>query len=98
MVPIAPSDDPRLGTKLCNRYELRRVVADGGMGRVYEGIDKQSNTRIAVKVLHDDVSKDDYALERSKHEYANSSRLPHDLIVNVLDFQNYPLSGVWLLV
>ena len=51
----AVADDPRIGTRLCDRYEIRRVVADGGMGRVYEGIDKQTNTRIAVKVLHDDV-------------------------------------------
>ena len=32
MVPIAGSvDDARLGSRLCGRYELRRVVADGGM-------------------------------------------------------------------
>jgi serine/threonine-protein kinase len=98
MVPVAAGDgDPRLGTKLCDRYELRRVVADGGMGRVYEGIDKQTQTRIAVKVLHDDVSKDEVSLERFKREYEISSQLPHDHIVKVLDFQRDP-SGVWLLV
>lgn len=99
MVPIANTDnDPRLGSRLCNRYELRRVVADGGMGRVYEGIDKQTQTRVAVKVLHDDVSKDDVALERFKREYEISSQLPHDYIVKVLDFQRDESSGVWLLV
>lgn len=98
MVPIANADDARLGTKLCGRYELRRVVADGGMGRVYEGIDKQTNTRIAVKVLHDDVSKDEVALERFKREYEISSKLPHDFIVKVIDFQRDEASGVWLLV
>ncbi|WP_146652127.1 serine/threonine protein kinase [Labilithrix luteola] len=98
-VPIAnTADDPRLGAKLCGRYELRRVVADGGMGRVYEGIDKQTNTRIAVKVLHDDVVKDEVALERFKREYEISSQLPHDYIVKVLDFQRDEASGVWLLV
>ena len=97
MVPIANADDARLCTKLCGRYELRRVVADGGMGRVYEGIDKQTNTRIAVKVLHDDVSKDEVALERFKREYEISSKLPHDFIVKVIDFQRDE-SGVWLLV
>lgn len=97
MVPIANTDDPRLGTKLCGRYELRRVVADGGMGRVYEGIDKQTNTRIAVKVLHDEVSKDEVSLERFKREYEISSNLPHDFIVKVMDFQR-DTSGVWLLV
>ncbi len=99
MVPIANTeDDKRLGSRLCNRYELRRVVADGGMGRVYEGIDKQTQTRVAVKVLHDDVSKDEVSLERFKREYEISSQLPHDYIVKVMDFQRDEASGVWLLV
>src|SRR5688572_17732349 len=100
MVPVANSggDDKRLGTKLCGRYEIRRVVADGGMGRVYEGIDKQTNTRIAVKVLHDDVAKDEVQLERFKREYEISSALPHDHIVKVMDFQRDPETKVWLLV
>lgn len=100
MVPVANtgSDDKRLGTKLCGRYEIRRVVADGGMGRVYEGIDKQTNTRIAVKVLHDEVAKDEVQLERFKREYEISSALPHDHIVKVLDFQKDPQANVWLLV
>jgi tRNA A-37 threonylcarbamoyl transferase component Bud32 len=98
LVPVASGEDPRLGTKLCDRYEIRRVVADGGMGRVYEGIDKQTQTRIAVKVLHDEVAKDEVSLERFKREYEISSTLPHDHIVKVLDFQRDPASGVWLLV
>lgn len=98
MVPIAPSDDPRVGQRLCNRYEIRRVVADGGMGRVYEGIDKQNNVRIAVKALHDEVAKDEIALERFRREYEISSSLPHDHIVRVFDFQRDPKTGVWLLV
>jgi serine/threonine-protein kinase len=98
MVPVqADAEDPRLGTRLCDRYEIRRVVADGGMGRVYEGIDKQTQTRIAVKVLHEDVAKDEVSLERFKREYEISSTLPHDHIVKVLDFQR-DATGVWLLV
>jgi serine/threonine-protein kinase len=97
MVPVASGEDPRLGTKMCDRYEIRRVVADGGMGRVYEGIDKQTQTRIAVKVLHSDVAKDEVSLERFKREYEISSQLPHDHIVKVLDFQRDP-TGPWLLV
>lgn len=99
LAPIAPSaDDPRIGARLCGRYEIRRVVADGGMGRVYEGIDKQTDTRIAVKVLHEDVSKDDVALERFKREYEISALLPHEHIVKVLDFQRDMVSSTWLLV
>ncbi len=74
--PLRSGDDPRLGTKLWDRYEIRRVVADGGMGRVYEGIDKQTQTRIAVKVLHAEVAKDEVSLERFKREYEISERAP----------------------
>jgi serine/threonine protein kinase len=99
MAPVAPSaDDARIGTRLCGRYEIRRVVADGGMGRVYEGIDKQTDSRIAVKLLHDDVSKDDVALERFKREYEISALLPHEHIVKVVDFQRDMVSQSWMLV
>jgi eukaryotic-like serine/threonine-protein kinase len=99
MVPIAESsDDPRIGKRLAGRYELRRVVADGGMGRVYEGVDKQTDTRVAVKVLHDEVVQDEVALERFKREYEISAKLPHDHIVQVLDFQRDTAQTTWLLV
>jgi serine/threonine-protein kinase len=99
MVPVATSkDDRRIGARLCGRYEIRRIIADGGMGRVYEGVDKQTDTRVAVKVLHDEVSRDEVALERFKREYEISANLPHDYIVKVLDFQRDADAGVWLLV
>ncbi len=98
LAPVAPSvDDPRLGTRLGGRYEIRRVVADGGMGRVYEGIDRQTDSRVAVKVLHEDVAKDEIALERFKREYEISALLPHEHIVKVLDFQRDMVSATWLL-
>jgi serine/threonine protein kinase len=97
--PIALSaEDARIGARLCGRYEIRRVVADGGMGRVYEGIDKQTDSRIALKVLHEDVAKDDVALERFKREYEISALLPHEHIVRVLDFQRDVAHATWLLV
>jgi len=83
---------------LCGRYELRRVVADGGTGRVYEGVDRQSNSRVAVKVLHDHVARDAVALRRFKREYAISSQLPDEFIVRVLDFQQDASTKAWLLV
>lgn len=98
MLPVAPdAADPRIGKRLCGRYEIRRVVADGGMGRVYEGVDKQTNSRLALKVLHDDVAKDEVSLERFKREYEISAKLPHNHIVQVLDFQHDPQMRVWML-
>ncbi|MCU0692427.1 MAG: protein kinase, partial [Polyangiaceae bacterium] len=65
---------------------VRRVVADGGMGRVYEALDISTQRRAALKVLHNDVARDAVALQRFKREYAISQLLPHEHIVEVFDF------------
>lgn len=87
-VPVLADDqDARIGQLLCNRYQVRRVVADGGMGRVYESLDMQARRNVALKVLHPDVASDQVAVERFKREFEVSKLLPHDHIVEVLDFQ-----------
>jgi serine/threonine protein kinase len=99
VAPAAPSaDDPNIGARLVDRYEIRRVVADGGMGRVYEAIDKQTDSRVAVKILHEHVAVDEVSLERFKREYEISAMLPHEHIVQVKDFQLDPAQNRWLLV
>lgn len=97
-VPV-PSDDQdkRIGQLLCTRYQIRRVVADGGMGRVYEALDMQERRALAVKVLHPDVVSDDVSVERFKREFEVSQQLPHAHIVEVLDFQPTP-DGSYALV
>ncbi|MBW2527448.1 MAG: serine/threonine protein kinase [Deltaproteobacteria bacterium] len=84
----ADPEDPRIGATICDgRYHVRRRVADGGMGRVYQALDVRTMRNVAVKVLHPDVVRDEVALERFKREYSLSAELPHDHIVEVYDFQ-----------
>lgn len=86
-VPVAPDDnDSRVGQLLNQRYQLRRVVADGGMGRVYEALDLVERRNVAVKILHAEVARDPVQVERFKREYDVSNQLPHDHIVEVIDF------------
>lgn len=87
-VPVAvDASDPRIGQLLCQRYQIRRVVADGGMGRVYEALDLQLKKNLALKILHSDVAGDEVAVERFKREFEVSQELPHEYIVEVIDFQ-----------
>jgi serine/threonine protein kinase len=97
-VPVlADNQDARIGQLLCGRYQVRRVVADGGMGRVYEALDMQGRRNVALKVLHPDVSRDEIAVERFKREFEVSKMLPHDHIVEVLAFEPTP-DGSFVLV
>ena len=90
-VPVVPDDkDPRVGQMLAERYEVRRVVADGGMGRVYEALDLVERRNVAVKILHREIAGDAVQVERFKREFEVSKLLPHDHIVEVLDFTELP--------
>jgi len=87
-VPKDP-EDPRIGGRICgDRYEVRRKVADGGMGRVYQALDCKEQRSVAIKVLHPEVAVDEVQVERFKREYTLSAELPHGHIVEVLDFQD----------
>lgn len=80
-------DDARVGQLLFERYQVRRVVADGGMGRVYEALDLQEKRNVAIKILHAEVARDPVQVERFKQEFEVSQQLPHEHIVEVLDFR-----------
>lgn len=86
--------DNRVGQVLCGRYLVFRVVADGGMGRVYEGLDQQAGRHVALKILHEEVAGDSVSVERFKREYEVSRSLPHQHIVEVTDFQSLDESYV----
>lgn len=95
--------DPFLGHILAARYRIDRVVADGGMGRVYEGVELGAERRIAIKILHQDIAQDAVNIERFKREADTSHALEHPHVVEVFDFaQERPApgrpEGAWYLV
>ena len=97
-VPVVPDDqDPRVGQLIKERYEIRRIVADGGMGRVYEALDMVERRNVAVKILHQDIARDPVQVQRFKREFEVSQQLPHDHIVEVIDFGELP-GGSYALV
>jgi len=96
--PVTPNNnDPRVGLVVNDRYQIRRVVADGGMGRVYEALDLLESRNVAVKVLHKDVAQDPVQVERFKREFEVSKQLPHLHIVDVIDFFELP-DGAYVMV
>jgi len=86
----SPEDfDARLGERLGDYLVVARV-ADGAMGRVYEGRHHDTKARVAVKVLHPDVARDAVAVERFKREYQTANEMNHPNIVKVIEFGTTP--------
>ena len=89
VLPAGTTPDARLGARL-GEYVVVAPVADGAMGRVYEGRHIESKKRVAVKVLHEDVAKDRIAVERFKREYETARDIDSKYIVRVIDFGETP--------
>ncbi|MBK8173551.1 MAG: serine/threonine protein kinase [Sandaracinaceae bacterium] len=85
----AGETDPRLGQTL-GTYTVVARIADGAMGRVYEGRHNETKARVAVKVLHPDVAKDPVAVERFKREADTARELAHPNVVQIIDFGQTP--------
>lgn len=67
------------------RFVIGASIAAGGAGRVYEARDRDTGTRVAVKMLAPDVEQDAEARERFCREAEVMARLTHPNIVRVLD-------------
>jgi len=83
-----PMEDPLLGRVLNGRFELIRLIGEGGMGRVYEAVQSPLGRRVAIKVLHPTlpVSSDPHFQRRFLQEAALTARLHSPNTVSMLDY------------
>ena len=88
-MPARPQD-PWLGTVLAETYTIVRVLGAGGMGNVYEARHTRLPNSFAIKVLCEDMFRDERALARFRREAEIACRLKHRNIVGVLDFNTTP--------
>lgn len=75
----------RPGTVLAGRYELRNLLASGGMAEVWEGLDRVLQRRVAVKVLHPHLAADEAFRLRFRAEAVAAARLRHPSIIAIFD-------------
>lgn len=73
------------GQKINNRYEVIRLLGEGGMANVYLGEDTILNRKVAIKVLRGDLSNDEKFLRRFQREALSASSLSHPNIVEMYD-------------
>ena len=62
--------------KILGHYEIVAKLGAGGMGDVYEGLDRRLGRRVAIKVLRD-ATTDSGAAERFDREARTVASLSH---------------------
>ena len=76
------------GMNLSGRYELVREIARGGMGIVFEAVDRQlEDLPIAVKVLPPELATSARSKKRLRKEAIASMKLSHPNIVRLFGFE-----------
>src|SRR5450432_1962057 len=80
---LAP--DPLLGAEI-GRYRVVRMIGEGGMGRVYEGVNPEIGSRVALKVLAAWLASDADVAERMFAEARAVNLIHHSRIVHAIDF------------
>src|SRR5262245_19315682 len=78
--------DALVGTVLGDRYLLTEKLGEGNSGTIYRGEHTTLRKRVAVKLLHRELSNDEAAIERFRREATTVGEIDNEHIVQVVDF------------
>lgn len=70
---------------LVNRYEIIKRSGEGGMATVYQARDTLLNRYVAIKLMKEELSKDDMGIERFLREAKMLGSLDHPNLVRIYD-------------
>ena len=73
------------GTLLAGRYEIVRVLGEGGMGAVYQARDRELERIIALKVIRPELAGNAAILQRFKQELILARHVTHKNVVRIYD-------------
>ncbi len=80
-----------------DKYVVRRFIAEGGMGAVYEAVNRDIGRKLAIKFLHRSISENPQYITQFENEARIAASLGHRSIVEVLDM-GMTSSGMFYLV
>jgi serine/threonine-protein kinase len=84
----APDDGGagRLGQVISGRYRIERLLGEGGMGAVYLAEHTAMRKRVALKLLHKEMSDNQEVLARFEQEGFAAARVEHPNVASATDF------------
>ncbi len=79
MKPLTP------GTILGERYEIIRLLGQGGMGAVYQARDRELERQVALKVIRGDMAANPEILRSFKQELILALQITHKNVIRIFD-------------
>src|SRR6267378_481231 len=79
----AESDTLDIGTVLAGRYELVKLIGQGGMGAVYKARDKELDRIVALKLIRPELASNPQILKRFKQELILARQVTHKNVIRI---------------
>ncbi len=88
--PVTPSIAASLtslqpGTLLGSRYEILKLLGQGGMGAVYQAKDRELDRVVALKVIRPELAGHPEILQRFKQELILARQVTHRNVIRIFD-------------
>src|SRR3954466_1620106 len=84
MTQLAPAIEHTESMEQIGEYLVRRLIGEGGMGKVYEAEERLSKRRVALKVLHQELARSEQGRRLFLNEMQILAHLEHPNIVRSL--------------
>ncbi len=91
----APAD-ALIGKVLGERFQILDRIGQGGSGSIYRAEHVTLRRKVAIKVLHNELSRDDLAVERFRREATTVAEIDNEHIVEIHDFGRTPDGRLYL--
>ncbi len=76
---------PKVGDVVAGKYEIEKVIGEGGMGAVFSATHKLTEKRVALKWMLPELARDEGAVSRFMREAQAAGRINHPNVVDVYD-------------
>ena len=77
--------DDEVGRTINKRYEITRLIGEGGMGVVYEAYDTQVDRKVAIKLVRPETLADRKFMTRFRRELEVTTQLRHPSTIRVFE-------------
>ncbi len=79
-------DKTRIQSVLGQKYEIRDLIQAGGMGQIFLGVHKALDKKVAIKIIHQELVKNEHFKSRFYREAKLAAGLDHSGIIDIYDF------------
>src|ERR1700688_3569677 len=83
--PSNPGQSLEVGNIVAERYEILKMLGEGGMGAVYKARDHELDRLVALKVIRPELAGHPSILQRFKQELILARKVTHRNVIRIYD-------------